>query len=618
MGANSVYGYTYNGATRKWKNDVTGRTVGAKPLPSIEPSLSKRRTVTQSRAPAPAPAANLANLVAGAKTQVRQPVTYGIEKDWQQQRARAHQQLAEQNGQTQQPNTFLPNTLPRSQGPNLSDFTANLTNTISSALSQGKGLTDVYALMNQKRQEASNLPKVGYQNVNSTLNPGKAPVGAPRNTSYNWLGDFAGALGGQKGYDASTGKATLALNGRSVELKHGSTTAIIDGQEVNLGAPVIFSGGKAYVPDRALAEALGAKVDWSPGQVSITGQISPDKYTAEAQRQYDEVLVPQINATLDQLEANSRAYEDFMGELGLNYEHNVKNVEDGFNQTMDYLKEMELKGADSLTETLNNAGMLSSTAGAGALGKLHETYGKEYAKAGRSKASAIDELNLAESQQKKSMLRELLSGITSGTRDIYNKIGGRAGAIQSAADTAKAAAAKEAADRAADEWEHQLDLNKYSLDVSRYNTDTELKNKQYGLNLQKLNLQTNLDWSKLNLDKMRYNLDVAKAQYSLDAKRAKTRASQDYNHYMAIYTDNMLHAANPQRKGVTAIDPLAWLVNNSGAIIRRVGDKGYRALQASLAKSLNMMPNKLREEAQKLELHLKRQNVTKNKEMGYK
>ena len=614
MGANSVYGYTYNGATRKWRNDVTGRTVGAKPLPSIEPSLKKRRTVTQSRAPA----TNLANLVAGAKTQMRQPVTYGIEKDWQQQRARAHQQLAEQNGQTQQPNAFLPNTLPRSQRPNLSDFTANLTNTISDALSQGKGLTDVYALMNQKRQEASNLPKVGYQNVNSTLNPKTGLVGAPRNTSYNWLGDFAGALGGQKGYDASTGKATLALNGRSVELEHGSTTAIIDGQEVNLGAPVIFSGGKAYVPDRALAEALGAKVDWSPGQVSITGQISPDKYTAEAQRQYDEVLVPQINATLDQLEANSRAYEDFMGELGLNYEHNVKNVEDGFNQTMDYLKEMEHKGADSLTETLNNAGMLSSTAGAGALGKLHETYGKEYAKAGRSEASAIDELNLAESQQKKSMLRELLSGITSGTRDIYNKIGGRARAIQSAADTAKAAAAKEAADRAADEWEHQLDLNKYALDVSRYNTDTELKNKQYGLNLQKFEQQTSLDWSKLNLDKMRYNLDVAKAQYSLDAKRAKTRASRDYNHYMAIYTDNMLHAANPQDKGVTAIDPLAWLVNNSGAIIRRVGDKGYRALQAALAKSLNMMPNKLREEAQKLELHLKRQNITKNREMGYK
>ena len=117
---------------------------------------------------------------------------------------------------------------------------------------------------------------------------------------------------------------------------------------------------------------------------------------------------------------------------------------------------------------------------------------------------------------------------------------------------------------------------------------------------------------------MRYNLDVTKAQYSLDAKRAKTRASRDYNHYMAIYTNNMLHAANPQHKGVTAIDPLAWLVNNSGAIIRRVGDKGYRALQAALAKSLNMMPNKLREEAQKLELHLKRQNVTKNKEMGYK
>ena len=119
-------------------------------------------------------------------------------------------------------------------------------------------------------------------------------------------------------------------------------------------------------------------------------------------------------------------------------------------------------------------------------------------------------------------------------------------------------------------------------------------------------------------DKMRYNLDVTKAQYSLDAKRAKTRASREYNHYMAVYTNNMLHAANPQHKGVKATDPLTWLVNNSGAIIRRVGDKGYRALQATLAKSLNMMPNKLRDEAKKLELHLKRQNITKNKEMGYK
>ena len=134
---------------------MTGRTVGAKPLPSIEPSLSKRRTVTQSRAPAPA--ANLANLVAGAKTQVRRPVTYGIpEKDWQQQ-TRAHQRqpvtysTPEKDWQ-QQPNAFLPNTFGGFQGPNLSDFTANLTNTINDALSQGKGLTDIYALINQKRQ----------------------------------------------------------------------------------------------------------------------------------------------------------------------------------------------------------------------------------------------------------------------------------------------------------------------------------------------------------------------------------------------------------------------------------------------------------------------------------
>lgn len=49
-----------------------------------------------------------------------------------------------------------------------------------------------------------------------------------------------------------------------IVLEIGSTTALVDGREVELDAAPRIENGRTLVPIRFVAEALGHRVDWEP------------------------------------------------------------------------------------------------------------------------------------------------------------------------------------------------------------------------------------------------------------------------------------------------------------------------------------------------------------------
>lgn len=78
------------------------------------------------------------------------------------------------------------------------------------------------------------------------------------------------ALGAQRiDWDGPTKTVTLALGGRSVVLMVGEDTALVDGQEVPLNAPVQMKGDRTFIPLRFVSETLGARVDWYGGTQTV-------------------------------------------------------------------------------------------------------------------------------------------------------------------------------------------------------------------------------------------------------------------------------------------------------------------------------------------------------------
>ncbi|MHB0885450.1 MAG: stalk domain-containing protein [Bacillota bacterium] len=63
-------------------------------------------------------------------------------------------------------------------------------------------------------------------------------------------------------WDESTGAVTLVLGGRTVVLGVGQETALVDGREVPMSAPAVKKGDHVFVPLRFVSEALGGRVDW--------------------------------------------------------------------------------------------------------------------------------------------------------------------------------------------------------------------------------------------------------------------------------------------------------------------------------------------------------------------
>lgn len=83
---------------------------------------------------------------------------------------------------------------------------------------------------------------------------------------------IAEALGAEVDWDSASNKVTISGN-KKVELIIGSTKALVDGNEFALDTPAAIVGGRTMVPLRFLGEALGAEVSYIPPTVQ-TAQLT--------------------------------------------------------------------------------------------------------------------------------------------------------------------------------------------------------------------------------------------------------------------------------------------------------------------------------------------------------
>lgn len=581
MATNSVAGYTRN-SNGTYTNDATGKTVGAKPpAPSAEYTAGARPYGTASGA---APAATTT-----APKTTTQPATYSLPSNWRD--PNPAQQPQQQPTYSSQPIgdiTRIEDAIKQMSG----NFSAGLSG-LSSGLGSLASANDQTAssianILSQSRNQMTALPNVGYQGVNATIQQGTSPRGADKNTAYSWVRDFAGQIGGQAGWDGK--QAHLDVNGRKVSFSPGSSMVTIDGRTVNLGKPVVFQNGKAMIPVRALSEALGANVGYNQGQVSVTGQISPSEYVQKAQRQIDEIITPQVNAVFDELETMSRAYEDMMSSMGIQYDRASRSLDEAWTETMEYLKEMETEQTQVLTERLNNAGMLSSTPGVETFDKMGAEYAKQRGKATTAKMQGLSDLEFERGRQEETARKGLLSTIGQGVRSVTDLLKGRSSKVFDTADEMKSK--QEATDwqKQLDMWGREADQAGMSLDQQKLGLDKWYKEYQLGLQTDKYNLdvgkfgfEQDKFANQYALDTAKHNLNVEKTNYEQAAKGAKTDTERSYNLWMALYMSNMVDFENdPNRKNTSMLD---WLQANSKAIIARVGTKGYQTLEKSAAKS---------------------------------
>ncbi len=83
------------------------------------------------------------------------------------------------------------------------------------------------------------------------------------------------SLGGTIKWNGKTREVTIELNGHSIVLKIGSSTAVVDGIKTKIDpndskvVPIIING-RTYLPLRFIAEHLGAVVDWNRETKTVT------------------------------------------------------------------------------------------------------------------------------------------------------------------------------------------------------------------------------------------------------------------------------------------------------------------------------------------------------------
>lgn len=78
------------------------------------------------------------------------------------------------------------------------------------------------------------------------------------------------ALGAVVTWDAAQRTVSISFGGKMIVLRIDTPTAIVGGSSLPLEQPPVIVGGRTMVPLRFIAEAMGAMVDWLPGEKRIT------------------------------------------------------------------------------------------------------------------------------------------------------------------------------------------------------------------------------------------------------------------------------------------------------------------------------------------------------------
>ncbi|MGC8576326.1 MAG: stalk domain-containing protein, partial [Caldisericum sp.] len=83
------------------------------------------------------------------------------------------------------------------------------------------------------------------------------------------------SLGGTVEWNAKEQKVTITLNGHSMILWIGKTTALVDNSKASLDVAPQIINGRTYLPLRFISENLGASVNWDDQTQTITIYYRP-------------------------------------------------------------------------------------------------------------------------------------------------------------------------------------------------------------------------------------------------------------------------------------------------------------------------------------------------------
>jgi hypothetical protein len=78
------------------------------------------------------------------------------------------------------------------------------------------------------------------------------------------------SLGGTVEWNGKEQKATITLNGHSMVLWIGKTTALVDGSNTTLDVAPLIINGRTYIPLRFVSEHLGGSVNWDDKTQTVT------------------------------------------------------------------------------------------------------------------------------------------------------------------------------------------------------------------------------------------------------------------------------------------------------------------------------------------------------------
>ena len=160
---------------------------------------------------------------------------------------------------------------------------------------------------------------------------------------------IAEAFGAKVSWNQDTKTATIVNGGTTVKIGSYSAKMTVDGHSVELDVPAMITGGRTFIPARALAEALGKKVFYSNGLVVISNK--DEIFDPVSEKSMIEETIAKINTlpvvgrreNLIKLLGNSEPYRD-------EYRFSIKNTENTLTPNEGASADSD-KGADSFSTT---------------------------------------------------------------------------------------------------------------------------------------------------------------------------------------------------------------------------------------------------------------------------
>lgn len=141
-------------------------------------------------------------------------------------------------------------------------------------LAQFESASDLIAQMYADAEVLS----VGCVTVNNNLVKFDAPAYIKGGVTLVPLRAISEELGAEVSWDSETQTVTIEKDDTIIQITANSTTALVNGEPVELSQPAVTNCGRTYLPVRFLAETLGLTVTWDGENelIDIDGTETPD------------------------------------------------------------------------------------------------------------------------------------------------------------------------------------------------------------------------------------------------------------------------------------------------------------------------------------------------------